>query len=132
MKSITSIDRDTIQGVCLALTKAYCLANTDDLLNKDLSVTVGDLTFDCTIGIDPMIADYGLLACFLKDEDITHLFDKYNARDFKAEATIFLTEQVNELINESKLPADNKFNAFEMFGSDLYVEYFGEGWYVFC
>ena len=39
MKAIHSIDKDTIQGVCLALTKAYCHTDTDDLLNKDISVT---------------------------------------------------------------------------------------------
>lgn len=132
MKSITSIDQDTIQGICLALTKAYCLTDTDDLLNKDLSVTVGDLTFDCTIGIDPMIADYGLRTCHLKDEDITYLFDLHDARDFSVDALVFVIEQAEKLIKESKMPANKKFNAFEMFGSELYVEYKGDRNYDFC
>ena len=132
MKAIHSIDKDTIQGVCLALTKAYCHTDTDDLLNKDISVTVGDLTFDCTIGIDPMIADYGLRACSLKGEDITYLFDLHNARDFSVDALVFVIEQAEKLIKESKMPANKKFNAFEMFGSELYVEYKGDRNYDFC
>ena len=132
MKAIHSRDKDIIQGICLALTKAYCHTDTDDLLDKDLSVTVGDLTFDCTIGIDPMIADYGLRACHLKDEDITYLFDFYCARDFSVDALIFVIGQAEKLIKESKMPADKKFNAFEMFGSELYVEYKGDDGYDFC
>lgn len=132
MKRIHSIDRDTIQGVCLALTKAYCHTDTDDLLNKDISVTVGDLTFDCTIGIDPIIADYGLRTCSLKDEDITYLFDLHNARDFSVDALVFVIEQAEKLIKESKMPANKRFNAFEMFGSELYVEYKGDRNYDFC
>ena len=132
MKIIHSIDRDTIQGVCLALTKAYCFTDTDDLLNKDLSVTVGNLTFDCTIGIDPRIADYGLRACYLKDEDITYLFDLHNARDFAVCALGFVIEQAEKRIRESKMPANKRFNAFEMFGSELYIEYKGDRNYDFC
>lgn len=132
MKAIHSIDKDTVQGICLALTKAYCHTDTDDLLDKDLSVTVGDLTFDCTIGINPMIKDYGLLVCHLKDEDITYLFDLHNARDFSVDALIFVMEQAKKLIKESKMPANNKFNAFEKFGSELYIEYKGDRDYDFC
>ena len=36
------------------------------------------------------------------------------------------------LIRKSKMPANNKFNAFEMFGSELYVEYKGDRDYDFC
>ena len=123
MKAIHSIDKDTVQGICLALTKAYCHTDTDDLLDKDISVTVGDLTFDCTIGIDPMIGDYGLRTCHLKGEDITYLFDLHNARDFSVDALVFVIEQAEKLIKESKMPADKRFNAFEMFGSELYFEF---------
>lgn len=132
MKPITSINRDIIQGVCLALTKAYCYTDTDDLLDKDISVTVGNLTFDCTIGINPMIEDYGLLICSLKGEDITYLFDLHNARDFAVDALIFVMEQAKKLIKESKMPANKRFNAFERFGSEFYVEYKGDRNYDFC
>lgn len=132
MKVIHSIDKDTIQGVCLALTKAYCHTDTDDLLNKDISVTVGDLSFDCTIGIDPMIADYGLRTCSLKGEDVTYLFDIHYARDFSVNALVFVIKQAEKLIKESKMPANKRFNAFEMFGSELYVEYKGDRDYDFC
>ena len=132
MRAIHPIDRDIVQGVCLALTKAYCHTDTDDLLNEDISVTVGDLAFDCTIGFNPMIPDYGLRACSLKGEDITYLFDLHNARDFSVNALIFVIEQAEKLIKESKMPANKKFNAFEMFGSELYVEYKGDRGYDFC
>ena len=131
MKAITQIDKDTKQALCLLLAKAYCETDTGSLLDVNISMRLGPLTFDFIIGMDFSISDYIIKQAVFEGENVTRLFKESGMTDFMVASFQFIDQLVKEKGLDTSEKQDFKFNALERFDSQCQVHYLGDHTYRF-